>query len=113
MKAPEGPVLRIPVVLAASFEGGKFTAKNGLLSNKASNGQSVKDLSGATLTAYKERAHLVVNVSGQEQVVNPAIAAGLSYTTIPEDKTLTVAYFKDDSCKIAATDNDRKEEGIL
>ena len=113
MKAPEGPVLRIPVVLAASFEGGKFTAKNGLLSNKASNGQSVKDLSGATLTAYKERDHLVVNVSGQEQVVNPAIAAGLSYTTIPEDKTLTVAYFKDDSCKIAATDNDRKEEGIL
>ncbi len=113
MKAPEGPVLRIPVVRAASFEGGKFTAKNGLLSNKASNGQSVKDLSGATLTAYKERAHLVVNVSGQEQVVNPAIAAGLSYTTIPEDKTLTVAYFKDDSCKIAATDNDRKEEGIL
>ena len=113
MKAPEGPVLRIPVVLAASFEGGKFTAKNGLLSNKASNGQSVKDLSGATLTAYKERAHLVVNVSGQEQVVNPAIAAGLSYTTIPEDKTLTVAYFKDDSCKIAATDTDRKEEGIL
>ena len=113
MKAPEGPVLRIPVVLAASFEGGKFTAKNGLLSNKDSNGQSVKDLSGATLTAYKERAHLVVNVSGQEQVVNPAIAAGLSYTTIPEDKTLTVAYFKDDSCKIAATDNDRKEEGIL
>lgn len=113
MKAPEGPVLRIPVVLAASFEGGKFTAKNGLLSNKASNGQSVKDLSVATLTAYKERAHLVVNVSGQEQVVNPAIAAGLSYTTIPEDKTLTVAYFKDDSCKIAATDNDRKEEGIL
>ena len=113
MKAPEGPVLRIPVVLAASFEGGKFTAKNGLLSNKASNGQSVKDLSGATLTAYKERAHLVVNVSGQEQVVNPAIAAGLSYTTIPEDKTLTVAYFKDDSCKIAASDNDRKEEGIL
>lgn len=113
MKAPEGPVLRIPVVLAASFEGGKFTAKNGLLSNKASNGQSVKDLSGATLTAYKERAHLVVNVSGQEQVVNPAIAAGLSYTTIPEDKTLTVAYFKDYSCKIAATDNDRKEEGIL
>ena len=113
MKAPEGTVLRIPVVLAASFDGGTFTAKNGLLSNKASNGQSVTDLSGATLTAYKERAHLVVNVSGQEQVVNPAIAAGLSYTTIPEDKTLTVAYFKDDSCKIAATDNDRKKEGIL
>ena len=100
-------------MLAASFDGGTFTAKNGLLSNKASNGQSVTDLSGATLTAYKERAHLVVNVSGQEQVVNPAIAAGLSYTTIPEGKTLTVAYFKDDSCKIAATDNDRKKEGIL
>lgn len=46
-------------------------------------------------------------------MVNPAIAAGLSYTTIPEGKTLTVAYFKDDSCKIAATDNDRKKEGIL
>lgn len=113
MKAPEGTVLRIPVVLAASFDGGTFTAKNGLLSNKASNGQPVTDLSGATLTAYKERAHLVVNVSGQEQVVNPAIAAGLSYTTIPEGKTLTVAYFKDDSCKIAATDKDRKKEGIL
>ena len=113
MKAPEGTVLRIPVVLAASFDGGTFTAKNGLLSNKASNGQPVTDLSGATLTAYKERAHLVVNVSGQEQVVNPAIAAGLSYTTIPEGKTLTVAYFKDDSCTIAATDNDRKKEGIL
>ena len=51
MKAPEGPVLRIPVVLAASFEGGKFTAKTDYLSNKASNGQSVKDLSGATLTS--------------------------------------------------------------
>ena len=37
----------------------------------------------------------------------------MSYTTIPEGKTLTVAYFKDDSCKIAATDNDRKKEGIL
>ena len=54
MKAPEGPVLRIPVVLAASFEGGKFTAKNGLLSNKASNGQSVKDLSGATLQRIRK-----------------------------------------------------------
>ncbi|UVS06550.1 hypothetical protein NXY26_12510 [Parabacteroides distasonis] len=46
MKAPEGNVLRIPVVLTASFEGGTFTAKNGLLSNKASNGQPVTDLSG-------------------------------------------------------------------
>ena len=55
----------------------------------------------------------MVNVSGQEQVVNPAIAAGIELYDHPEDKTLTVAYFKDDSCKIAATDNDRKEEGIL
>lgn len=113
MKAPEGPVLRIPVVLAASFEGGKFTAKNGILSNKASNGQKVADLSGAALTVHKELKHLVVNVSGLEQVANPAIAAGLRYTTIPEGKALTVAYFKDDSCKVAATENDRKKEGIL
>lgn len=113
MKAPEGPVLRIPVVLAASFDGGKFTAKNGILSNKASNGQKVADLSGAALTVHKELKHLVVNVSGLEQVANPAIAAGLRYTTIPEGKALTVAYFKDDSCKVAATENDRKKEGIL
>lgn len=113
MKAPEGTVLRIPVVLAASFDGGTFTAKNGLLSNKASNGQSVTDLSGATLTVHKELKHLVVNVSGLEQVVNPDKAAELSYMTIPEGKTLTVAYFKDDSCKVAADENDRKEEGIL
>lgn len=113
MKAPEGTVLRIPVVLAASFKGGTFTAKNGLLSNKASKGQPVTDLTGAALTVHKEKAKLVVNVSGLEQVVNPAKAAELSYTTIPEGKTLTVAYFKDDSCKVEATDNDRKKEGIL
>lgn len=113
MKAPEGPVLRIPVVLAASFKGGTFTAKNGLLSNKASKGQPVTDLTGAALTVHKEKAKLVVNVSGLEQVVNPAKAAELSYTTIPEGKKLTVAYFKDDSCKVEATDNDRKKEGIL
>ena len=113
MKAPEGTVLRIPVVLAASFEGGTFTAKNGLLSNKASNGQSVTDLSGATLTVHKELKHLVVNVSGLEQVANPAIAAGLSYTTIPEGKTLTIGYFTDEDCTKPATDADRKKEGIL
>lgn len=113
MKAPEGTVLRIPVVLAASFEGGKFTAKNGLLSNKASNGQSVTDLSGAALTVHKELKHLVVNVSGLEQVANPAKAAGLSYTTIPEGKTLTIGYFTDEDCTKPATDADRKKEGIL
>lgn len=113
MKAPEGTVLRIPVVLAASFEGGTFTAKNGLLSNKASNGQKVEDLSGAALTVHKELKHLVVNVSGLEQVANPAKAAGLSYTTIPEGKTLTIGYFTDEDCTKPATDADRKKEGIL
>ena len=42
MKAP-GAVLRIPVELAVSFVEGTFTAKNGLLSDKASKGQPVTD----------------------------------------------------------------------
>ncbi|WP_195205512.1 T9SS type A sorting domain-containing protein [Parabacteroides distasonis] len=114
MKAPVGTVIRIPVVLAASFTGGAFTAKNGILSNKKSVAQSVTDLS-ETLRSYKERANLVVNVSGLEQKVNPnaPAPAELSYTTIPSGKALTVGYFKDDSCKVAATDEDRKKEGIL
>lgn len=113
MKAPEGPVLRIPVVLAASFEGGTFTAKNGLLSNKASKGQPVTDLTAAALTAHKELKHLVVNVSGLEQKANLDKAAELSYTTIPEGKTLDVAYFTNEACTNVATDTDRKKEGIL
>lgn len=112
MKAPEGPVIRIPVVLAASFEKGTFTAKNGILSNKKSVAQPVTNLS-ETLRSYKERTKLVVNVSGLEQKVDPAEVAALSYTTIPSGKTLAVAYFKDDSCKVGATDADRKKEGIL
>ncbi len=114
MKAPVGTVIRIPVVLAASFTGEAFTAKNGILSNKKSVAQSVTDLS-ETLRSYKERANLVVNVSGLEQKVNPnaPAPAELSYTTIPSGKALTVGYFKDDSCKVAATDEDRKKEGIL
>lgn len=112
MKAPEGPVLRIPVVLAASFEKGTLTAKNGILSNKKSVARPVTNLS-ETLRSYKERTKLVVNVSGLEQKVDPAKVAALSYTTIPSGKTLAVAYFKDDSCKVGATDADRKKEGIL
>ncbi|MDD2953425.1 MAG: hypothetical protein PHC95_09735 [Parabacteroides sp.] len=112
MKAPEGAVLRIPVVLAASFEKGTFTAKNGILSNKKSVAQRVTDLN-EDLRTYKERAKLVVNVSGLEQVINPDAPAELGYTTIPSGKTLDVAYFKDDSCKVEATDADRKKEGIL
>lgn len=112
MKAPEGPVIRIPVVLAASFEKGTFTAKNGILSNKKSVAQPVTNLS-ETLRSYKERTRLVVNVSGLEQKVDPAKVAALSYTTIPSGKTLAVAYFMDDSCKVGATDADRKKEGIL
>ncbi len=114
MKAPEGAVLRIPVDLAASFSEGDLTVRNGLLSSKKSEGQSVPDLTAA-LTAYKEKANLVVNVSGLEQVVNEATTtpAALTYTTIPAGKTLTVAYFKDDSCLVDATDADRKKEGIL
>ena len=60
-------MLRIPVELAVSFVEGTFTAKNGLLSDKASKGQPVTDLT-ATLTSHKEKAKLVVNVSGLEQV---------------------------------------------
>lgn len=112
MKAPEGPVIRIPVVLAASFEKGTLTAKNGILSNKKSVAQPVMNLS-ETLRSYKERTRLVVNVSGLEQKVDPAKVAALSYTTIPSGKTLAVAYFMDDSCKVGATDADRKKEGIL
>lgn len=104
MKAPEGNVLRIPVVLTASFEGGTFTAKNGLLSNKASNGQPVTDLSGVALTVHKELKHLVVNVSGLEQKANPVSPAKLGYTVIPANKTLKEAYFTDADCT---------KEGIL
>lgn len=113
MKAPEGNVLRIPVVLTASFEGGTFTAKNGLLSNKASNGQPVTDLSGVALTVHKELKHLVVNVSGLEQKANPVSPAKLGYTVIPANKTLKEAYFTDADCTKPASDADRKKEGIL
>jgi len=112
MKAPVGTVIRIPVVLAASFTGGAFTAKNGILSNKKSVAQSVTDLN-ANLESYKEKAKLVVNVSGLEQVANSSKAAELSYTTIPTGKKLTVDYFTDAECKKSATDEDRKNEGIL
>lgn len=114
MKAPEGTVIRIPVVLAASFTGGAFTAKNGILSNKKSEGQTVPDMT-ATLKSYKEKADLVVNVSGLEKVVADLNGkpAELSYTTVPEGKMLTVAYYTDDACTEAATDADRTKEGIL
>lgn len=113
MKAPEGPVIRIPVVLAASFEKGTLTAKNGLLSNKKSVAQPVTDLGGAVLTPHKEKAKLVVNVSGLEQKANPESPAKLGYTVIPANKTLKEAYFTDADCTKPASDADLKKEGIL
>lgn len=112
MKTPEGYLLSIPVEIAASFEGGAFVARNGILSNKKSEAQQVTDLT-ASLNAYKEKANLVVNVSGLEQVVNADKAAELTYTTIPEGKTLTAEYFTDMACETPATDEDRKKEGFL
>lgn len=112
MNTPEGDLLRVPVVLAASFAGGTFMAKNGILSNKKSEAESVTDLS-ATLLPYKKKADLMLNVSGLEQVVNAEKAAELTYTTLPEGKTLTVGYFTDEACKTPATNADRKKEGIL
>lgn len=112
MKAPEGDLLRIPVALAASFTEGTFTAKNGILSNKKSEGMNVSD-KDFVVASYKEKANLVVNVSGLEQRADVDKAAELGYTTIPVDKTLTVEYFKDAECKTAATDADRKREGVL
>ena len=115
MKAP-GAVLRIPVELAVSFVEGTFTAKNGLLSDKASKGQPVTDLT-ATLTSHKEKAKLVVNVSGLEQVVNTEKAAVLDCKTIPatlpDGKTLTIGYYKDEKCTEVAGESDRKQEGIF
>jgi len=112
MKTPEGAVLLVPVNLAADFVKGEFTAKNGILSNKKSEAQPVADLT-ASLTSHKEKKNLVVNVSGLEQVVKPETPAVLTYTTVPDGKTLQVAYFTDESCNIAATDADRKQEGTL
>ena len=93
---------------------GTFTAKNGLLSDKASKGQPVTDLT-ATLTSHKEKAKLVVNVSGLEQVVNTEKAAVLDCKTIPatlpDGKTLTIGYYKDEKCTEVAGESDRKQEG--
>lgn len=115
MKAP-GAVLRIPVDLAASFVKGDFTAKNGLLSDKASKGQSVADFT-ATLIPHKVKAKLVVNVSGLEQVADKNNAAVLTCTTIPatlpDGKTLTIGYYKDEKCTEVAGESDRKQEGIF
>lgn len=109
-------MLRIPVELAVSFVEGTFTAKNGLLSDKASKGQPVTDLT-ATLTSHKEKAKLVVNVSGLEQVVNTEKAAVLDCKTIPatlpDGKTLTIGYYKDEKCTEVAGESDRKQEGIF
>lgn len=112
MKTPERDMLYLPVELAASFKEGTFAAKNGLLSNKKSEGQTVPDIT-ATLKSYKEKTDLVVNVSGLEQVVNADKAAELTYTTIPGGKILTAEYFTDMACTTTATEADRKKEGFL
>lgn len=114
MRTPEGDLLYLPVELAASFKEGTFTAKNGLLSNKKSEGQAVPDMT-ATLKAYKEKSDLVVNVSGLEKVVADlgGKPAELSYTTLPEGKVLTGAYYTDEACTTVATEADRTKEGVL
>ena len=101
------------VVYSAGNNEMKAPEGNGLLSNKASNGQPVTDLSGVALTVHKELKHLVVNVSGLEQKANPVSPAKLGYTVIPANKTLKEAYFTDADCTKPASDADRKKEGIL
>lgn len=114
MRAPEGDLLYIPVELAASFKEGAFAVKNGILSNKRSEAEPVADRS-VTISAYKEKADLVVDVSNEEIVLSSldGKVAELRYTTIPDGKALTVAYFTDDSCKVAASEAGRRQEGLI
>lgn len=69
------------------------------------------------MTSHKEKAKLVVNVSGLEQVVNTEKAAVLDCKTIPatlpDGKTLTIGYYKDEKCTEVAGESDRKQEGIF
>lgn len=74
-----------------------------------------------SLAAFKQvykielvaRGTLVVNVSGLEQMESSTTPATISYTTEPANIQLAVAYFKDDSCKTAATEDDRKTAGTI
>lgn len=59
------------------------------------------------------RGTLVVNVSGLEQMESSKTPAAISYTTEPANIKLDVAYFKDDSCKMAATETDRMTAGTI
>ena len=59
------------------------------------------------------RGTLVVNVSGLEQMESSTTPVTISYTTEPANIKLDVAYFKDDSCNMAASDDDRKTAGTI
>ena len=112
MLAPQGTLFSIPVQLTSSFTSGTVSITDGLLANKKSETEEVSDYN-ETVTATVEKKDIVVNVSGLEQMVKEGVEASLTVETIPADLPLTVEYFKDDSCTVAATSEDRKKEGTL
>lgn len=112
MLAPQGTLFSIPVQLTGSFASGDVTITNGLLANKKSETEEVTDET-VTVKATVEKKDIVVNVSGLEQMVKEGVEASLTVETIPADLPLTVEYFMDDSCTIAATSADRQKEGTL
>lgn len=112
MKATEGTLLCIPVQLTTSFKSGNVTVTNGLLANKKSETQPVGDLN-TTVNATIIKKDIVVNVSGLEQMMNETTPAEISYTTVPENLTLTVEYFTDADCSTQAGETDRTKEGTI
>lgn len=112
MLAPQGTLFSIPVQLTSSFTSGTVSITEGLLANKKSETMEVTDYN-KTVKATIEKKDIVVNVSGLEQMVKEGVEASLTVETIPADLPLTVEYFKDDSCTVAATSEDRKKEGTL
>lgn len=112
MLAPQGTLFSIPVQLTGSFASGDVTITDGLLANKKSETEEVTDET-VTVKATVEKKDIAVNVSGLEQMVKEGVEASLTVETIPTDLPLTVEYFMDDSCTIAATSADRQKEGTL
>ena len=112
MLAPQGTLFSIPVQLTGSFASGDVTITNGLLANKKSETEEVTNET-VTVKATVEKKNIAVNVSGLEQMVKEGVEASLTVETIPADLPLTVEYFMDDSCTIAATSADRQKEGTL
>ena len=112
MLAPQGTLFSIPVQLTSSFTSGTVSITEGLLANKKSETMEVTDYN-KTVKATIEKKDIVVNVSGLEQMVKEGVEASLTVETIPADLPLTVEYFMDDSCTIAATSADRQKEGTL